>query len=55
MKVLKTKYKADCTIHYKKGKENVIYNRIYIKKKSFDNIKPLITNYIHESFVYKLH
>jgi hypothetical protein len=52
---LKYKFDADCSIHKKKGKSNKIYYRIYIKKTSFDAIKPLIKEHIHESFLYKLH
>lgn len=52
---LKDKFNANCSIHNKKGKSGTVYHRIYIKKVSFDSIKPLILEYIHKSFLYKLH
>ncbi len=55
IKVLTNKYNLNCTIHFKKGKLNKVYHRIYIWKKSFDNLKPLIIPYVHETFLYKLH
>ena len=30
--ILKTKFNLDTSIHYKKGKNNIFYERIYIKK-----------------------
>lgn len=48
-------YNAKCSIHYKKGRAGRMYHRIYIGKNSFDNIKPLISQYIYSSFLYKLH
>lgn len=55
IEALNTNFNADCSIHNKKGKSGTIYHRIYIKKNSFDSIKPLIKEHVHESFVYKLH
>ncbi len=55
IKALVNKYNLKCTIHYKKGKAERLYNRIYINKRSFDSIKPLIVQYVHKSFLYKLH
>lgn len=52
---LKHQFNADCSIHKKKGKSGSIYHRIYIKKGSFDLIKPLTQEHVHESFLYKLH
>ena len=52
---LKYKFNANCSIHNKKGINFNIYYRIYIKKASFEMIKPLILEYVHESFLYKLH
>ena len=51
---LKVNFNADCSIHIKKGKSNT-YHRIYIKKASFETIKPLIIEHVHKSFLYKLH
>ena len=53
--VLYYKYNAKCSIHKKKGKSDKIYNRIYISKSSFNDIKPLICKYVDTSFLYKLH
>ena len=53
--VLKDNFNANCSIHNKKGKSGRLYHRIYIKKNSFELIKPLIREYIHKSFMYKLH
>lgn len=52
---LKLNFDANCTIHNKKAKSGNIYHRIYIKKESFDLIKPLIVEHVHKSFLYKLH
>jgi hypothetical protein len=52
---LKSNFNADCNIHNKKVRHGNTYYRIYIKKSSFDSIKPLIIEYIHQSFLYKLH
>lgn len=37
---LKTNFNLDTSIHRKKGVENTIYERIYIKKDSLETIKP---------------
>jgi len=55
IKGLTARYDLKCTIHLKKGKLSKIYPRIYIGKKSFDILKPLIIPHIHETFLYKLH
>jgi len=55
IKALTDKYNLKCTIHYKKGKSERVYYRIYIGKKSFDALKPLILPYVLPSFHYKLH
>lgn len=52
---LQSNFNADCSIHNKKVKNGNLYYRIYIKKASFNAIKPLILEYVHESFLYKLH
>jgi len=52
---LVNRYNLKCSIHYKKGKSEKIYHRIYISKNSFNNLKPLIIPFIHKSFLYKLH
>jgi len=54
IKALSNRYNFECSIHKKKGKSEKIYNRIYIKKNSLNNVKPLIIPYMHRSFLYKL-
>lgn len=51
----KSNLNADCNIQNKKGKSASVYYRIYIKKNSFYLIKPLISEHVHEFFLYKLH
>lgn len=46
---LKEIFNADCSIHNKKAKNGNIYYRIYIKKHSFEAIKALIIDHVHES------
>jgi len=55
IKVLTDKFALNCTIHLKKGKLDKIYPRIYIGKKSFDKLIPLIVPYVHKTLLYKLH
>jgi hypothetical protein len=55
IKALTNKYNLNCTIHFKKGKLGKVYHRIYLGKKSFDLLKPLILPYMHNTFYYKLH
>jgi len=51
---LKNNFYLETSIHNKKGKDETIYERIYIKKEGFDNIKPSIIKHIHESMLYKI-
>jgi hypothetical protein len=55
IKALANRYNLECSIHYKKGKAEKIYHRIYIKKNSLNSIKPIIIPYVYKSFIYKLH
>jgi hypothetical protein len=55
IKALMDRYNLKCSIHYKKGKSERVYYRIYIGKKSFDELKPLILPHVIPSFQYKLH
>jgi LAGLIDADG DNA endonuclease family len=55
IKALYNRYNIECSIHRKKGKSEKVYNRIYLKKKSLDTIKPLIMPFIHKTFLYKIH
>lgn len=45
------RYNLKCTIHKKKGRAGKLYHRIYIGKNSFDNLKPLIIQYVHKLFL----
>lgn len=55
IRALVNRYNLKCTIHNKKGKNEKIYHRIYIHKKSLDSIKSIIIPHMHKSFYYKLH
>jgi len=55
IQALVNRYELNCSIHNKKGKNGKVYHRVYIKKNSFDNLKPLLIPHIHKSFLYKLH
>lgn len=55
IKILENKFNLKCSIHKKLGRTGNIYYRIYIGKKSFDQIIPLLAPHVHESFQYKLH
>ena len=49
------KFNISSSIHSKKGGKNEsIYERIYINKESLDNIKPLLKEHMHESMLYKI-
>jgi hypothetical protein len=51
---LRTNFNLETSIHYKKGKGESIYERIYIKKDGFDEIKPNLIPHMHKSMLYKL-
>jgi hypothetical protein len=51
---LESKFNIFTTIHKKKGKEDSIYDRIYIGKSSLDNLKPYLKEHMHESLLYKI-
>lgn len=55
IQALVNRYELKCSIHNKKGKNGKVYHRVYIKKNSFDKLKPLLIPHIHKSFLYKLH
>ena len=38
----------------KKGKDDIYYERIYIKKEGFEEIKPSLIPHMHDSMLYKL-
>jgi hypothetical protein len=51
---LKNNFNMDTSIHNKKGKNDDIYERIYINKDSLENIKPSLKEHMHESMLYKI-
>lgn len=51
---LKKIFNLETSIHTKKGKNDSIYERIYIKKDGFEVIKPQLKPHMHESMLYKL-
>lgn len=55
VEALANRYGLSCSVHNKKGKNGKVYHRVYVKKSSFDVLKPLILPYVHTSFLYKLH
>lgn len=52
---LKSNFDIDTNIHLKKGRNDAVYERIYITKDNFENIKPSLLEHMHESMLYKLH
>ena len=54
--VLSSKFDLSTSIHRKTSKDkSSIYERIYIKKESLDEIKPELKPHMHESMYYKIH
>lgn len=51
---LKTNFNLITSIHKKKGKDESIYERIYINKSSLDEVKPFLKDHIHSSMLYKI-
>lgn len=51
---LKNKFNLETTIHTKKGKNEAIYERIYLKKEEFEAFKPEIIPHMHDSMLYKI-
>lgn len=54
-KALENKFNIKTTIHFKKGKNEYIYYRIYITKHSLESIKSFLIPYFHSSLLYKIH
>jgi hypothetical protein len=44
----------ETTIHTKKGKDEAVYERIYLKKEEFEALKPEIVPHMHDSMLYKI-
>lgn len=51
---LNLNFKLKSTIHYKKGSNDVMYERIYIKKEAFEEFKPNLISHMHDSMLYKI-
>jgi len=51
---LRKNFNLETTIHNKKGANDAIYERIYIKKDELENIKPSLKSHMHESMLYKI-
>lgn len=51
---LKKNFNLDTTIHNKKGQNDTYYERIYIKKEGFEEIKPQLIPHMDDSMLYKL-
>jgi hypothetical protein len=51
---LKSKFNLETSIHNKKGKNETIYERIYIKKEGLEELKSVLKEHMHESMLYKI-
>jgi hypothetical protein len=52
-KALETNFNLITSIHTKKGKKDMIYERIYINKYTLEEIKPSLKEHMHNSMLYK--
>lgn len=51
---LKNNFNLDTAIHNKKGPNEALYERIYIKKGALEEFKPSLISHMHESMLYKI-
>lgn len=51
---LENKFNISTTTHNKKGRAGNYYERIYILKKSLDELKPYLKEHMHDSMLYKI-
>nr|YP_009517253.1 LAGLIDADG homing endonuclease [Tephrocybe rancida]YP_009517282.1 LAGLIDADG homing endonuclease [Tephrocybe rancida]AYE93181.1 LAGLIDADG homing endonuclease [Tephrocybe rancida]AYE93182.1 LAGLIDADG homing endonuclease [Tephrocybe rancida] len=51
---LRKNFNLETTIHNKKGPNDALYERIYIKKDDFEEFKPSLISHMHESMLYKI-
>ena len=51
---LKKNFNLETSIHNKKGANDAIYERIYIKEDELENIKPSLKSHMHESMFNKI-
>jgi LAGLIDADG DNA endonuclease family len=47
-------FNLETSIHMKKGKNEALYERIYLKKDSFEEFKPALIEHMHDSMLYKI-
>ena len=53
--VLKENFNLNSSIHNKKSNNNdSVYERIYLSKQSFENLKPSLIPHMHETMLYKI-
>lgn len=52
--MLESNFNIMTSIHKKRGKSNMIYERIYINKYYLEEIKPSLTEHMHNSMLYKI-
>ncbi len=53
-KALEKAFNISTTIHDKKGKNDALYQRIYIGKSSLEELKPSLKEHMHDSMLYKI-
>lgn len=51
---LKANFNLETSIHNKKNKIGESYERIYIKKNEFEELKPSLIPHMHETMLYKI-
>jgi hypothetical protein len=53
-KALNDNFNLITSIHNKKGRDESVYERIYINKTSLEEVKPLLKEHLHSSMLYKI-
>ena len=53
-KALSDNFNLITSIHNKKGRDDSVYERIYINKTSLEEVKPLLKEHLHSSMLYKI-
>nr|YP_009517169.1 LAGLIDADG homing endonuclease [Blastosporella zonata]YP_009517204.1 LAGLIDADG homing endonuclease [Blastosporella zonata]AYE93108.1 LAGLIDADG homing endonuclease [Blastosporella zonata]AYE93109.1 LAGLIDADG homing endonuclease [Blastosporella zonata] len=51
---IRKNFNLETTIHNKKGPNDALYERIYIKKDDFEEFKPSLISHMHDSMLYKI-
>lgn len=52
--VLKDNFNLNSSIHNKKSNNESVYERIYLSKQSFEDLKPSLIPHMHETMLYKI-